>query len=267
MCLTKPFSILIGLCSCACLSPGLADQGSDTQDSTWILVQHFVISTPRKFLKGTCGASYVTGMPCRLLPRYHSGLHHTSSVDPASPHLSVAKLPWNPTFIVGPAGLAIPEDELEAILAAYGAARALQAADIRWHSTTTPRARRSYRAVHHGLDPGPYHAHLLDLWDDCLASIVAQLDAPTSSVSGTANVVGTSVVPAGHAAGAAFPAAIAVFLPRCHSDLRQTCSVDPASPHLPVAKLPQAVADDGLPFPGHKIDLYQEGVYYFKFQG
>jgi hypothetical protein len=31
---------LIGLCSRACLSPGLADQGSDTQDSTWILVQH-----------------------------------------------------------------------------------------------------------------------------------------------------------------------------------------------------------------------------------
>ncbi len=38
---TRPFSILIGLCSRACLSPGLADQGSDTQDSTWILVQHF----------------------------------------------------------------------------------------------------------------------------------------------------------------------------------------------------------------------------------
>jgi hypothetical protein len=32
---------LIGLCSRACLSPGLTDQGSDTQDSTWILVQHF----------------------------------------------------------------------------------------------------------------------------------------------------------------------------------------------------------------------------------
>ena len=42
---TGPFSILIGLCSRACLSPGLADQGSDTQDSTWILVQHFVTST------------------------------------------------------------------------------------------------------------------------------------------------------------------------------------------------------------------------------
>jgi hypothetical protein len=32
---------LIGLCSRACPSPGLTDQGSDTQDSTWILVQHF----------------------------------------------------------------------------------------------------------------------------------------------------------------------------------------------------------------------------------
>ena len=43
------------LCSRACLSPGLGDQGSDTQDSTWILVQLFAISTTRKehtFLAG-----------------------------------------------------------------------------------------------------------------------------------------------------------------------------------------------------------------------
>ena len=41
-----------------------------------------------------CGASYVTGMPCRtgmpcgLLPRYRSGLHRTSSIYPVFPHLA-----------------------------------------------------------------------------------------------------------------------------------------------------------------------------------
>ena len=41
----QPFPSSIVSCSRAKLSPGLGDQGSDTQDSTWILVQHCVTST------------------------------------------------------------------------------------------------------------------------------------------------------------------------------------------------------------------------------
>ena len=142
-----------------------------------------MISTPRKFLKGTCGASYVTGMPCRLLPRYHSGLHRDSSICPVFPHLGVTKLP--PWVTVD--GLPT-RAELQDFMDAREVALALQAADIRWHSAATPRARRSYRAVHHGLDAEPYHAQLIGLWDDCLASIHAQLPraAPTSGSAGSA---------------------------------------------------------------------------------
>ena len=111
--------------------------------------------------------------------------------------------------------------DLAALHDAYNAALALQAEDIRWHSAATTHARHSYRAVHHGLDPVPYHAHLIGLWHDRLAFIAEQLPhvAPTSgsadsagqlaapapadavaaavnAASGDANVVGTSVVPA-----------------------------------------------------------------------
>ena len=150
------------------------------------------------------------------------------AVRPEDADLSVIKLP--PWVTVD--GLLPPVDELEAIVTAYEAAHALQAADIRWHSAATPRARRSYRAVHHGLDPEPYHTHLVGMWHDRLASITKQLlrAAPTSgsadsagqlatpapaeaaaaavnAVSGDVNVVGASVVPAGNAAGADVPVA------------------------------------------------------------
>jgi hypothetical protein len=108
-----------------------------------------------------------------------------------------------------------------------------------------------------------HSSHGIGLWDDCLASIAEQLpraaptsgSAPPDAVAATVDSVSN---PAGNAAGAAFPAAIAVLLPRCHSDIRQTSSIDPASPHLPVAELPQAVADDGLSTPGHIIDLWHK---------
>ena len=134
------------------------------------------------------------------------------------PHLGVPRLP--PEVTVD--GL-LTVDFLQALLDTYDAALALQAADTRWHSTATPRARRSYRAVHRRLDPEPYHAHLIGLWEDCIASIAERLShaAPTSgsappaavaatvdAVSGHANVVGPSIVPAGDAAGAAVPAAM-----------------------------------------------------------
>ena len=53
------------LCSRASLLPGLGDQGSDTQDSTWILVQHCVISTTRKEHKFLAGP--------RTSPACHAG--------------------------------------------------------------------------------------------------------------------------------------------------------------------------------------------------
>ena len=183
------------------------------------------------------------------------------AVRPEDADLSVIKLP--PWVTVD--GLLPPVDELEAIVTAYEAAHALQAADIRWHSAATPRARRSYRAGHGGLDPRPYHAHILGIWHACLASITEQLlrAAPTSgsappdavaatvdTVSGHANVVGPSVVPAGNAAGAAVPTAMIAV--RYHSDLHQASSIDPVPPHLSVIKLPPAVSPtvvtiDGLP--------------------
>ena len=86
--------------------------------------------------------------------------------------------------------------------------------------------------MHHGLDPEPHHAHLMGLWHNYLSSIAERLPrvAPTSgsagsadrlaapahadavavgvsAVSGDADVVGTSIRPAGSAAGAAVPAA------------------------------------------------------------
>ena len=69
--------------------------------------------------------------------------------------------------------------------------------------------------------------------DDCQASPTDAVAGTANAVSVDANVVGTS--------------AIAVFLPRCHSDLHRTSSIDPASPYLPVAELAPAVAVDGLP--------------------
>ena len=84
-------------------------------------------------------------MPCRPLPR----------------NLGVIKLPpW-----VTVEGL-LTYAEVVAFIDAREAALALQAADILWHSAATPRARRSYRSVHHGLDAGPYHERLIELWDD-----------------------------------------------------------------------------------------------------
>ena len=159
-----------------------------------------------------------TGMPCRLLPRWRSGLHRNPSIYPVFPHLGVAKLPPKVTVDRLPT-VAFLQDFLDA----HGVARALQATEIQWHSTATARARRSYRAVHHGLDPESYHARLIGQWDDCLASLAEQLShaAPTSgsapadavaatvdAVSGHTNVVGPSVVPAGNAAGAAVPPAM-----------------------------------------------------------
>ena len=82
------------------------------------------------------------------------------------PHLGVAKLPPEVTVDRLPT-VAF----LQAFLDAYGVARALQATDIQSHSTATARARSSYRAVHHGLDPEPYHARLIGQWDHCLLSL------------------------------------------------------------------------------------------------
>ena len=96
--------------------------------------------------------------------------------------------------------------------------------------------------MHHGLDPEPYHAHLMGLWHNYLSSIAERLPrvAPTSgsagsadrlaapahadavavgvsAVSGDADVVGTSIRPAGSAAGAAVPAAGLTHLGAAHS--------------------------------------------------
>ena len=106
---------------------------------------HFFMKSPAGPSVVPAGNAAGTAVPAAMIAvRYHSDLHQASSIDPVPPHLSVIKLPPAVSPTVGTIdGLPLSVADLAAILDAYDAALALQAADIRGHSAASTQAGHS----------------------------------------------------------------------------------------------------------------------------